>query len=349
MGKRALILKFGAIGDVIMALPAVRLLYDSGMQIDWACGSAVRPLLDCYSWLSVLPVDDCALLSGAIGERVGSLGRLWRSIGRTRYDLCAILYYDQRYKVLALPVRAEKKIMLSHDSRKSFLIPGRSHADEYARFLLAREDTCNSTSLSPVRPDRLSLELPLPDKTRPRVAIVPAGASNMLRQQALRRWPVENYVAIAKKMLARGWEVLLLGGPDDVWVRPFFAEMAVTDCLGAFTLPQLIVACDQCDAVVSHDTGPLHIAGLSHAAVVGIFGPTDPGSFLPRREAVTGIWGGVNFACRPCYDGRNFAPCLHNGCMHQVTPEMALREVDRLLERKVQGLPSSSRVVLPAI
>jgi heptosyltransferase II len=349
MAHRGLILKFGAIGDVIMALPAVRLLYDTGMHIDWVCGSAVGPLLDCYSWLNVVRVDDRALLNGTAGERARSLGRLWRRLGGIRYDLCANLYYDQRYKVLTLPVRAKKKIMLSRDFRENLLIPGRSYADEFARFLLGREDTYNATSLSPIRPDRLPQISPLPDRTRARVALVPAGASNMLRQQTLRRWPVENYVAVAKKILDSGAEVILLGGPDDIWVRPFFAALEVTDCLGALTLPQVVAACDQCDAVISHDTGPLHLAGLSHAAIVGIFGPTDPGSFLPRREFVTGIWGGVNFACRPCYDGRNFAPCRHNGCMHQVTPEMVLREMDRLLERKGRGLPAASRIVLPEL
>jgi heptosyltransferase-2 len=246
-------------------------------------------------------------------------------------------------------VRAERKIMLSRGSRENLLIPGRSHTDEYARFLLDREDTYNPTSLSPIRPDKLPQVSLGSDRERIRVALVPAGSSNMLRQQTLRRWPVESYVAVAKKILAKGWEIVLLGGPDDVWVRPFFAGMEITDRLGAFTLPGVIAACDQCDAVISHDTGPLHLAGLSYAAVVGIFGPTDPGNFLPRREYVTGIWGGVNFACRPCYDGRDFAPCQHNGCMHQVSPEMVLRELDGLLERKSLGVASPVRVVLPSM
>jgi len=42
-----------------------------------------------------------------------------------------------------------------------------------------------------------------------------------------------------------------------------------------------------------------------------------------------GIWGGKGFACRPCYDGRNFAPCQFGG-MHQVTTELVLRELDKL-------------------
>ena len=239
--------------------------------------------------------------------------------------------------------------MLARDSRYILLIPGRNHTDEYARLLMRREDTCNPVSLSPLRPDRLPESRPLVDAASIRIALVPGGASNMLREQALRRWPIENYVELAKLLLARGYEVVLLGGPDDMWVQTYFEQMAVTDCVGRLTLPEVILACDQCDAVISHDTGPLHLAGLSIAAVVGLFGPTDPGNFMPRREHVIGIWGGVNFACRPCYDGRTFAPCKHNGCMYQVTPILVLGEMDKLLERKAKGLPSPPRIVLPEV
>jgi heptosyltransferase-2 len=347
MSQRALIVKLGAIGDVVMALPAVRLLHEAGMQIDWVCGRTVLPLLSCYSWLRPIECDDRTVLSGNVVERARSISSLWRMIGWKQYDLCATLYYEPRYKLLTMPVRAKRRLIFSRSSRERFLIPGRNHADEYARLLLDREDTCNDLSLSPVYPDKIS-GLPLVARTKGRkIALVPAGASNTLRQQTLRRWPVENYVALAKELLMRGYEVLLLGGPDDVWVRPYFGQMAVTDCLGALTLPQVVSACNECDVVVSHDTGPLHLAGLSDAAVVGLFGPTDPGNFLPRREYVTGIWGGVNFACRPCYDGRDFAPCKHNGCMRQITPEMVLREVDSLLEAKASGLPAPPQIVFP--
>src|SRR6185437_14021786 len=122
-----------------------------------------------------------------------------------------------------------------------------------------------------------------------------------------------------------------------------------TDCIGTISLPELISVFDSCDAVVSHDTGPLHLAGLSAACLVGIFGPTDPATFLPRRDSCVGIWGGQGFACRPCYDGRAFAPCQFNGCMHQVTPELVLRELDRLLTARSQQTPVPWRVVFPAV
>jgi heptosyltransferase-2 len=227
--------------------------------------------------------------------------------------------------------------------------------NEYARILLGTKDECREQSFLPVRPDRLPPSS-WPGKTvARRIAIVPGGASHLVRQQvqglppelAVRRWPIESYVALARQLLDRGWEVVLLGGPEDAWAKAHFQQLGVTDCIGALSLPEVISACDVCDAVISHDTGPLHLAGLSKACLVGIFGPTDPSVFLPRRPFVVGIWGGQGFACRPCYDGRDFAPCQFNGCMHQVSPELVLRELDQLLSERSQGISSPWRIVFP--
>ncbi|MEO6801807.1 MAG: glycosyltransferase family 9 protein [Granulicella sp.] len=353
--KSALVVKLGQIGDVIMAIPAAYGLHKRGFHISWVCGGAVRPLLECYSWIVVIPVEDKKILFGGFFERLISIGRLWSRVGFESYDLCATLYYDRRYRLLTLPVRARKKLMLSLDSRKTALVAGRHHTDEYHRILLQITDDCRDQSTSPIRPDRLPPFL-LPIRSSPRrIAIVPGGVNHLIREQVLdnlpeqvlRRWPVESYVALAQQLVGRGWEVVLLGAAEDAWVRPYFQRLTVTDCLGTLSLPQVISACDACDAVISHDTGPLHVAGLSTACLIGIFGPTDPATRVPRRPYAVGIWGGQGFACRPCYDGRNFAPCQFNGCMHQVTPELVLRELDRLLSERSQGISSPWRIVFP--
>ena len=345
--KRALIVKFGQIGDVIMAIPAVSALHARGFEIDWLCGGAVRPLLECYSWIRVIPVDDAAILCGSPVEGLLAVARLLASVLATKYDLCATLYYDRRFHLLSLPIRARERVVLSRQSRTTTLLSGRGHTDEYMRVLLETEDSCQEVSCPLVRPDHLPVYRWPAEVSSKRVAMVPGGTKNVLGEQVLRRWPIENYELLCRRLLDRGWEVVLLGGPDDAWVRPHFQHLAVTDLVGELSLPEVVSACDDCDAVVSHDTGPLHLAGLSKACVLGIFGPTDPGTFLPRRSFSVAIWGGQGFACRPCYDGRNFAPCRFNGCMHQVSPELVLRELDRLLSDRDQGATRPWRIVFP--
>ena len=330
-----------------MAIPAVRTLHERGFAIDWVCGRAALPLLECYSWINVVPVDDRAILLGGVVERAKAVVAMWSRVVFKRYDLCATLYYDRRFHLLTLPIQAKRKIALSHKSRQTSFIAGRHHTDEYARVLLGLEDGCREQSASPVRPDRLPPST-FPKIVKPRrIAIVPGGTSNVLGQQVLRRWPVENYATLASRLIDRGWEVVLLGGSEDAWVRPYFEQLVVTDCIGTLSLPEVITACDQCDAVVTHDTGPLHLAGLSDTCLIGIFGPVDPAMRIPRRTYAMGIWGGQGFACRPCYDGRDFAPCQFNGCMHQVTPDLVLRELDQLLADRSVGAQTPWRIVSP--
>lgn len=332
--KRALIIKLGAIGDVIMAVPAVFALHQQGYSIDWMAGPGVAPLLRCYSWIRVLEADDRAALKGQLGARVAALAAVWRSTFGSRYDLVATLYYDFRWRVFTLPVLSSHHISLRRNGRSHRILPTRPHADEFARILLGLPDTCRDTSLPPLRPDRLPAS-PIAAAAGRRIALVPAGASNMVRQQTLRRWPADRYTSLAATLLDRGDEVVLMGGPDDAWVQSAFADLighpGLIDCIGATSLPQLISLADTCSLVVSHDTGPLHLAGLSQAPILALFGPTDPGSFLPRRPGVRVLWGGAGFACRPCYDGRDFAPCESNGCMQSIALESVLRCMDEML------------------
>jgi heptosyltransferase-2 len=338
-----------------MAIPAVHALYLHGFEIDWVCGRAIQPLLECYTWINVIPADDKSILRGGFIERARQIVALWNRIAWKRYDLCATLYYDRRYGILTLPVRATRKLELSHRSRARTLIPGRHHTDEYTRVLLELEDSCKEQSISPVRPDQLPLS-PLQEKRAPRrIGIVPGGVNNLVREeitgrlpdQILRRWPIENFVKLAKLLSNRGWEIVLIGASEDAWVKPYFHDLATIDCIGILSLPEVVSVCDSCDAVVSHDTGPLHLAGLSTACLIGVFGPTDPSTRVPRRPYAIGIWGGQSFACRPCYDGRDFAACQFNGCMHEVTPDLVFRELEHLLYAHSKGEVPPLKIVVP--
>jgi len=320
-----------------MAIPAVRALYDKGFEIHWVCGQAARPLLESYSWINLILTNDKDLLLGNPFQRANRIFRLWSKIAFRRFDLCATLYSDWRYRVLTLPVWARRKLSLSRRERSTMLVPGRHHTDELARILLSLEDTCRELSIPPVRPDQLPPSPILPKTAHARVAIVPGGAKNLLREQYLRRWPIESYVELARRLLDRDWEVVLIGGPEDEWVKAYFRDLPTTDCIGRLSIPEVVAVCDVCDAAVSHDTGPLHLAGLSKACLIGIFGPTNPFTFIPRRPFALGIWGGQGFACRPCYDGRDFAPCSLNNCMRGISPELVLREIDDLLDARSKG------------
>jgi heptosyltransferase-2 len=337
----------GAIGDVVMAIPAAYALHREGYAVEWMCGRNVATILRLYPWIDVIEADETALLRGSAGERARAVAGVWKALAGRSYELCATLYYDRRYSMLTWPVRAKRRIRLSWEDRASSVLQGRHYTDEYVRILLGRPDDERPQQIAPVRAEGLG-EPALPRTAgKKRIAVVPGGAKNVLRDNPLRRWPVEQYVALTAELLRRGHEVVLVGGPEDTWVLESFSGLDVADVIGRFSLPETLALLESADVTVTHDTGPLHLAGITSTAIVSIFGPTRPYSFMPQRENCVALWGGEGFACRPCYDGRDFAPCTHNGCVRQVTVAMVFAEVDRMIEAKQSGASLPPRVVVP--
>ena len=325
-----LILKFGAIGDVIMLIPAAHALHQRGFRVDWACSPSVAPILRLYPWINVLLADERTLLQGSPIRKLQALSALWRRLAGRRYTLVATLYYDPRYRLIGFPIRARRKLLLSQTDRRYKLLPGRHHTDEYARILLDLPDTVRPSQLAPVQAPNLPAS-PLPRTGQTRIVVAPAGARNLLRDDLLRRWPPELYVELTRLLLARNYEVVLIGGPDDTWISPSFAALPVTDLIGNLPLTQTLALLDAADLLVTHDTGPLHLAGITRCSIVTLFGPTDPHGRLPHRPGTVALWGGAGFACRPCYDGRDFAPCPANDCMRQLTPQYVFAQIQSLL------------------
>ena len=345
--RRVLIVKLGAIGDVIMAIPAVYALHREGYAVDWVCSKSVAGILRLYRWVNVIEADEQALLRGGPGQRARALASLWKALAGRSYELCATLYYDQRYSMLTWPVRAKRKIRLNWSDRTLSVLQGRHYTDEYARILLKLPDTERPRQIAPLKAEGLGAPAIPRTAGSTRIAIVPGGAKNVMRDNPLRRWPVEQYAAIAAELRRRGYEVVLIGGPEDTWVVESFNGLDVVDAIGKYSLRETLALLDSADVTVTHDTGPLHLAGITSTAIVSIFGPTRPDSFMPQRENCVGLWGGAGFACRPCYDGRDFAPCTNNGCVQQINMEMVLVEVERMIEARHSGTLLPPRVVVP--
>jgi heptosyltransferase-2 len=98
------------------------------------------------------------------------------------------------------------------------------------------------------------------------------------------------------------------------------------------------------DLVVSHDTGPMHLARLVRAPLVALFGPTNPHELLWTDETVTVLWGGGHLACRPCYDGREFARCADNICLSSVSPAVVHEAVRAAFKRG-----AAERIPVPSL
>ena len=92
-----------------------------------------------------------------------------------------------------------------------------------------------------------------------------------------KRWPPERYGAVAAALAAAGATVLVNAGPGEESLAIAVVAAAQRKAAAVVcTLPQLIALTRRISLLVAGDTGPLHLACALGKPVVGIYGPTDP-------------------------------------------------------------------------
>ncbi|MEO8676228.1 MAG: glycosyltransferase family 9 protein, partial [Casimicrobiaceae bacterium] len=231
-------------------------------------------------------------------------------------------------------VRAAERRWFGERGGRPRHVPGRYYGDEYVRLVTGIDDG-NATRYAPP-PVRATLDADVEQRIaeldgRRMIALAPGGARNPARDNPLRRWPLEHYVALARRLVAKSHAVLLTGSADDAWIRPAFAGIDVVDLIDSTSLPGLVALYARCAAVVTHDSGPLHLARLVDARVVALFGPTAPATILRESTRTIALWPGVALPCAPCYDGQSFAKCTSNRCLQMLLPDTVAASVSALV------------------
>ncbi len=93
-----------------------------------------------------------------------------------------------------------------------------------------------------------------------------------------RLWPKSYFADLAKKLLTQGYEVLLLGGEQEDGRNKEIQALSGAKYLGFFPLPQFINLIDQCHLVVTQVTMGMHLTlGLRKKIVLmnNIFNPNE--------------------------------------------------------------------------
>lgn len=334
---KILIVKIAAIGDVVMALPLLSQIRstDPMCYITWICGKQVEPLLKATGLVDrILSVDEKRLLKGNIFQKCSQLIQIWIRLAMQVFDLCLIAHPDPRYRFLTTFVRCKEKRSLSRTKGRMNPVPGRYHAAEYLRLL-------TNVEASPVVFPKISCSVKpeisgLLDslKDRPIVVIAPGGAKNILADDALRRWPIESYASLMKELSRFPIYVVVTGSESDLWVVNHFSDIQFINLIGKLELFDLIGVLKSSQLLITHDSGPLHLSKLADCPTIGLFGPTNPYEKTSSQEKIKVLWGGEKLPCRPCYDGKTYAPCMRNDCLINIRPERVCEEALSLLGLK---------------
>lgn len=149
-----------------------------------------------------------------------------------------------------------------------------------------------------------------------------------------KRWPTRHFAELAALILdARpAAQIALLGSAKDRAVCDEIVALApaVKNLAGVTTLDQAIALIAQANAIVSNDSGLLHIASALNRPLVAIYGPTDPDHAPPFSDIATSI--SLRLKCAPCRQRE--CPLGHHDCMQKITADVVWQPLSPLLSAR---------------
>ena len=154
-----------------------------------------------------------------------------------------------------------------------------------------------------------------------------------------KQWPADSYATIARNYARDGWAVWLFGSPADEEIGRAVADAAAgcLDLTGRTSLAQAIALMSLCSAVVSNDSGLMHVAAGLGKPLVGIFGSSSPKMTPPLSTKARVV--SLSLPCSPCY--RRECPLGHLKCLRELSPAMVHDALEELCESSSSRLRRS--------
>jgi len=315
---KALIVRIGAMGDVLHGLPAVAALRER--LPDWFIGWAIEP-----QWSALLAADSESPTDRSVPvdrsrmpivdrihlvparqwkqhpfspSTLGGILKLRSEMHAEEYDLCIDLQGSIKSAVIGRLAGATRflgpKEPRERQARmlyRELVAVQAAHVIEQACELLDVALTDTWDPVNELRPMKVTLPLDPAAESwcESRLQELGVGGEGfvLLAPTAgwgAKQWPIEKYRELAERMKAAGYTVLVnAGSADDLAATNELAaegHATVVEC----NVSQLIALTRRAKLVIGGDTGPVHLASALGRPVVALFGPTDPrrnGPYFP--------------------------------------------------------------------
>tara|TARA_B100000959_G_scaffold183119_1_gene191427 strand:+ start:155 stop:1180 length:1026 start_codon:yes stop_codon:yes gene_type:complete len=144
-----------------------------------------------------------------------------------------------------------------------------------------------------------------------------------------KRWSPEYFAEVANEKLKDGWHVWLFGSEKDIAVTAEIQRMTQNYCLdlaGKTSLTESIDMMSLTNAVVSNDSGLMHIAAALGKNTIAIYGSSDPKNTPPLTDKADILYLGLS--CSPCF--KRECPLEHLNCLYDLKPEMILDSLGKI-------------------
>ncbi len=154
-----------------------------------------------------------------------------------------------------------------------------------------------------------------------------------------KRWPAEHFARVAEAKIREGWQVWLFGSKNDHVVGEDIRERLIPglreealNLAGETSLAEAIDLLACAEAVVSNDSGLMHVSAALGRPLVAVYGSTSPAFTPPLSERVEVVRLGLD--CSPCFE----RTCRfgHNNCMRELQPQAVIEALERLLPQPVE-------------
>ena len=335
---RILILKPSSLGDVIQALPVLRLLkkHLPTSEIHWWIDSALAPL-----------IEDDPDLTGIIRFERKRWGnpRYWPELAKSIYQTRQ-RHFDWVIDLQCL-ARSAAFAWLANGGR----LVGLDEVREGARGFYdqaARRATFHTHAVDWYLAVLPPLGVPvdtdfvwLPERPAVAAAVAARWPAQGVRWITLqpgarwdnKRWPVEYYTELTRRLVREvpKVRVAILGSKADDALGQKIAAAAPEQCVnlcGRTTLPEMIEWVRRGELMVTNDTGPMHVAAALGKPMVAVFGPTEPQRTGPYARL--GDCLRIDLPCSPCLSSH----CTFSQpqeCLRGISPEQVLAQVRRRL------------------
>jgi lipopolysaccharide heptosyltransferase I len=351
-GEGILLVRLGAVGDVVRTLPCLAVLRESapGARLAWAVESPSAALLPGLPWLDEVFVFPRRNLHwDRLLSRPSKGFRAVRSFlaALRGFRPAAAIDFQGTAKSSMIARLSGAPLRLGFDwsgaREGSFLLsnvrirPTSPHLNRIHKNLeLVRPLAVPGGPLKfPFRQEEISEKLRRflgPLEGRLRISIHP-GTS---RRQNHKQWPAENFSRVIASLAAKGFAPILTWGPGEEDLIRTIQEQSGNSGVPTppLDLQEMRHVIARSHLFIGGDTGPMHLAWSQGVPVVALFGATDP--------RINGPLGEGHRILAPAWDGTRPAPVRGDrSTILQILPEDVVRETLDLLASRGNSVASS--------
>lgn len=322
---KILVIKPSSLGDVIHALPFLNAVKEHfpESEIDWVISKNLQGILECHPMiheLLILNKDEWKSVRN-IPRTAAEISSLNRRLKSKHYDVVIDLQGLLRSGLIAFSASTTLKVGFE-DARegsslfydKKVTVNGSVHAvDKCLEAAKAIGVTVNNVKF-PVHTggDARQKVSGLLGEVKDYIVLIPSARWNT------KRWPAENFAALVSDIQT---PAVIAGSTADKKIAQKIIDLssgnAIIDLCGMTDLKELTALIAGAKAIVTNDSGPMHIAAALEKPTIAIFGPTDPVKTGPygwqENRNLKVIRAAVH--CSPC---RRKKGCKEFICMSRI-------------------------------